>query len=52
MCERTEAANQIREAAQCLTEACFNTKSYRDHLDDTLREGVPDWARELLDKLK
>jgi hypothetical protein len=52
MCARTEAANQVREAALCLTQACFNTKTYRDHLDDTLREGVPDWAQELLNKMK
>jgi hypothetical protein len=27
-------------------------RSYRDELAETLREGVPDWAKELLAKLK
>jgi hypothetical protein len=27
-------------------------KSYRSHLDDTLKEEIPDWASELLEKLK
>lgn len=27
-------------------------KTYREHLQDTLIEGVPDWARELLDGLE
>lgn len=26
-------------------------KTYREHLNDTIREGVPDWADELLGKL-
>lgn len=27
-------------------------KTYREHLEDTLIEGVPEWAEELLRKLK
>jgi hypothetical protein len=27
-------------------------KTYREHLNETLREGVPDWAAQLLAKLK
>jgi len=52
MCERTESANSVRDAAMCLSQACFESKSYRDHLNETLREGVPDWAKDLLKKLK
>jgi hypothetical protein len=26
-------------------------KTYREHLEDTIREGVPDWANELLGRL-
>jgi hypothetical protein len=26
-------------------------KTYREHLNDTIREGVPDWADDLLNKL-
>lgn len=54
MCARTDAANEVRDAALCLTRACHDRvpKSYRDHLNDTLQEGVPDWAQRLIDKLK
>lgn len=27
-------------------------KTYREELDETIREGVPDWADELLGRLK
>ena len=27
-------------------------KTYREHLQDTVKEGVPDWAAQLLAKLK
>jgi hypothetical protein len=27
-------------------------KSYRQHLNDTLKEDIPDWASKLLEKLK
>jgi hypothetical protein len=38
----------------CLAQACFDRtpKSYRAHLDDTLKEDLPDWANRLLDRLK
>ena len=54
MCERTNGANEVREAAICLAMACFDKtpRSYRDNLNDTLNEGVPDWAKNLLDRLK
>jgi len=54
MCERTDGANSVREAAMCLVKACFDStpKSYRDHLEDTIREELPDWAKDLLKKMK
>lgn len=27
-------------------------KTYREHLNDTMKEGVPDWAAQLLDQMK
>jgi hypothetical protein len=54
MCARTDGANQVRDAADCLARACIQRtpKSYRDHLNDTLDEGVPEWAKDFLNRLK
>jgi hypothetical protein len=50
MCARTDGANEVREAARCLTRAC-NRRSLRQLYSEVLNEGVPDWANELLRKL-
>lgn len=53
MCARTDGANELKEAALCLAQACLDhaPASYRANLEETLREGIPEWARELLRKL-
>ena len=51
MCARTDGANEVRDAARCLTRACAQ-RSLRDLYNETVREGVPGWAQSYLDKLK
>lgn len=60
MCERTDAANGLRDAAKYLTNACcwmlgggFTTETALAALyDTTLSEPIPDDMKELLAKLK
>jgi hypothetical protein len=53
MCARADAAQEVKRAAECLSKACLDRAppSYRANLEETLREGIPEWAKELLRKL-
>jgi hypothetical protein len=51
MCARTDAANELRDAARCLSRACY-AQTLRGTYEDTVREGVPYWAQALLNRLK
>jgi hypothetical protein len=51
MCERTESANTVREAAKCLSRVCYD-RTLRAIYGDTVKEGIPPWAAELLNKMK
>jgi hypothetical protein len=54
MCEQTDSANEVRDAAMCLSRACLDRApaSYRANLEETLKDPLPAWAEELLKRLK
>jgi hypothetical protein len=51
MCERSESAREVRDAARCLSAACHE-RTLRQLYSETVKEGVPQWAVDLLAKLK
>lgn len=53
MCARSESVKQVQHAAEGLSQACFNAtpRSYREHLNDTLTEEIPEAIKRLLDRL-
>lgn len=45
------SAHEVKLAAEGLSRAC-HARTLRDLYDDVAKEGIPDWAKELLNKLK
>ena len=56
MCARSDAVQEVRQAAECLSQACAAIapplQSLRDHYNSILEEELPADLKRLIDRLK